>query len=251
MNMDSLNRWLVLGANVGVLAGFVVLVLELNQSRNVVRAQTRNDVAMGFITLSSLPAADSQLASVIRRGDAGEYAVSQDEEFSGSGAPVYKHQERGPGWEVPAHEGRNLVDIESPVAKYIGEVETVLHEIASDLIHLDVLYVPAAPGRPYHVLVTSGMSDLAMSVPDGMEKYDRAELLVVLPETWPISDQAIRDESNYWPIRWLKYIGRLPHEYSTWIGWGHTIPNSNPPERIAKSLTSEQANLKVDSANRK
>lgn len=161
--------------------------------------------------------------------------MSQDEEVSKSGAPIYRHKEPAQGWQAPVHERRNLEDIENHVAKYIGEVETVLHEIASDLIHLDVLYVPAVPGRPYHVLVTSGMSDLAMSIPDGMEEYDRAELLVVLPETWPISEQAMTDEASYWPIRWLKYVGRLPHNYNSWVGWGHTIPNSNPPEKIANT----------------
>ena len=45
----------------------------------------------------------------------------------------------------------------------------------------------------------------------------------------------LEDEANYWPIRWLKQIGRLPHEYHTWIGYGHSIPNGDPPEPIANT----------------
>lgn len=163
----------------------------------------------------------------------GEGTLSNDEEVSRSGAPIFRHKDRDGEWEAPAHENRNLDDIERHVETQIGSIETVLHELVSDLIHLDILYVAPQPDRPYHVLITSGMSDLAMSTPTEYEEYNRAELLIVLPESWPISDEAFGDEANYWPIRWLKKIGRLPHEYDTWIGWGHTIPNSNPPEKIA------------------
>ncbi|MCM1253368.1 MAG: suppressor of fused domain protein [Clostridium sp.] len=32
-------------------------------------------------------------------------------------------------------------------------------------------------------------------------------------------------DAYYWPIRWLKYLARFPHEYKTWLGTGHTLPN--------------------------
>ena len=41
------------------------------------------------------------------------------------------------------------------------------------------------------------------------------------------------NEENYWPIRLMKSIARLPHEYETWIGPGHTIPNGDPPAPYA------------------
>jgi hypothetical protein len=31
----------------------------------------------------------------------------------------------------------------------------------------------------------------------------------------------------------LKQLARLPHEYGTWLGAGHTIPNGDPPEPYA------------------
>jgi hypothetical protein len=80
MNLDRVNRWLSFLANVGVLCGLLLLVLELNQSRDMVRAQTRNDVAMGIVELMSLLATDPELANVARRGDAGE-ELSPDEQF--------------------------------------------------------------------------------------------------------------------------------------------------------------------------
>jgi hypothetical protein len=51
MNPDSLNRWLTLGANVGVLVGLLLLVFELNQNRDMIRAQTRNEMAAGIVAI--------------------------------------------------------------------------------------------------------------------------------------------------------------------------------------------------------
>jgi hypothetical protein len=28
-------------------------------------------------------------------------------------------------------------------------------------------------------------------------------------------------------------MARLPHEYNTWLGYGHTVPNGDPPEAFA------------------
>ena len=158
--------------------------------------------------------------------------MNEDEEKSPSGSPILRHENNDRGFTAPEEHARNLEEIETHLEKHIGPVETVFHEIVSDLIHLDVLYIPPTLDRPFAVLATSGVSDLPMVVPAGAEEFARAELLIALPKDWQISDEAFKDESNYWPARWLKYIGRLPHEYNTWIGWGHTIPNGDPPEPI-------------------
>ncbi len=161
--------------------------------------------------------------------------MADEIETSESGDPIHRHKAKERDWEVPQHSGRNLESVEQHVEQYIGEVETVFHEIMSDRVHLDVMFVPATDERPYHVLVTSGVSDLPMTVPEGMEDFNRVELLMALPASWPITEESFKDEANYWPVRWLKMVGRLPHDYDTWIGWGHTIPNGDPPEPIANT----------------
>ncbi|MBK9578792.1 MAG: suppressor of fused domain protein [Fibrobacterota bacterium] len=158
-----------------------------------------------------------------------------NDERSASGAPIYRHEERTKPFSIPNHATSNLEQIEAHVEAHIGKVETVYHEIISDLVHIDVLFVKATDERPYHVLVTSGVSDEPMNVPPGLEEHRRVELLIALPKDWPLTSEAMEEENNYWPIRWLKTIGRLPHEYDTWIGWGHTIPNGDPAENIANT----------------
>ena len=105
-------------------------------------------------------------------------------------------------------------------------------------MHIDVHVVPANEQFPYLRLVTSGMSDLPMTVPAEVDadvpRY--MELMVTLPADWPISQDAFEDERNYWPVRLLKGMARLPHEYDTWLGFGHTIPNGHPSEPYAPGV---------------
>jgi hypothetical protein len=39
MDADNVNRWLTLGANVGVLVGIILILLELNQNAELMLAQ--------------------------------------------------------------------------------------------------------------------------------------------------------------------------------------------------------------------
>jgi len=149
-----------------------------------------------------------------------------------AGGNILRHKPRESDFTHPEHFAIHCEEIEAHLAKHIGPMHTVFHEIVSDLVHLDVLWVQATPERPFHLLVTSGMGDLPMSVPEGLEEFRHAEVFMALPPDWKVGEDA---EEHHWPIRWLKQIGRLPHEYQTWIGNGHTIPNGDPPETIANT----------------
>jgi hypothetical protein len=162
-----------------------------------------------------------------------DQADDDDQERSLSGAPIWRHEPRKSDWTLPEKSGVNLEEIEAHLEKYVGKVDMVFHEILSDLVHLDVMHLKVAGDGGYNLLVTSGMSDLPMTVPEGLEEFRRAELMIALPADWPLTQEAFADEANYWPVRWLKQLGRLPHEYQTWLGWGHTVPNGDPAEPIA------------------
>jgi hypothetical protein len=77
------------------------------------------------------------------------------------------------------------------------------------------------------------MSDLPMTVPEELEGLRYAELCILLPNDWALGEEEFKDESNYWPVRWLKKLARFPHEYGTWLGYGHTIPNGENAEPFA------------------
>jgi hypothetical protein len=70
-------------------------------------------------------------------------------------------------------------------------------------------------------------------VAEGLEDLSYAELLLSLPPDWRLRQEDFKDESNYWPVRMLKMLTRMPHEYDTWLGEAHTIPNGDPPKPYA------------------
>ena len=72
MESDRLNRWLTLGANVGVLIGIILLIIELDQNRDMMRAQIRNELARGVQDLLVIAVADQDLADLLFRADTGE-----------------------------------------------------------------------------------------------------------------------------------------------------------------------------------
>jgi hypothetical protein len=150
-----------------------------------------------------------------------------------SGSPIYQHRDALP-WAPP--QGEEFIEqISDHIEKHLGPVETVFHELISDKVHVDVHFVKPTTDFPYVRLITSGMSDLPMKTPDDDRIPKHAELLVTLPADWRLTQGDLQDERWYWPVRLLKVLARLPHEYETWLGWGHTVPNCDPPAAYASN----------------
>lgn len=72
MDSDRVNRWLTLGANIGVLIGIILLLVELDQNRDMLRSQTRNELTMGIVGIMSGYAESSELSNIVARARAGE-----------------------------------------------------------------------------------------------------------------------------------------------------------------------------------
>jgi hypothetical protein len=160
--------------------------------------------------------------------------VTEDTEYSESGTPIYRHTSRHDSWEAPQSDPDALETLDAYYGAHLGE-GWVYHEIISHIVHIDVHVFLPTPSRNYYTLVTSGMSDRPMTTPDDAEQSQYAELLMCLPPTWQVSEAAFEDPNYYWPIRWLKYLARLPHEYDTWLGVGHSVPNGDPAEPFASN----------------
>ncbi|NVK38445.1 MAG: suppressor of fused domain protein [Gammaproteobacteria bacterium] len=101
-----------------------------------------------------------------------------------------------------------------------GECESVSHEIIPMLPHIDVfIYKPGYQGREFFTLVSSGMSDMPMTLPDGIsDEYERAEIVMYVTEP--------KDEY----INLIRHFARYPHKYETYFANSHTIPNGQPAE---------------------
>jgi hypothetical protein len=158
--------------------------------------------------------------------------------MSEGGSRILRHAEKDRPYGVAEGDGEALEAIDKHLRAYIGEPANVFHELLSDIVHIDVHMIAPSAQRDFYTLVTTGMSDLPMTGPEGAEDMRYAELMLALPRDWTpglLWEADLEDEVLYWPIRLLKMLARLPHSYGTWLGVGHTIPNGDPAEPYAKN----------------
>ena len=101
-------------------------------------------------------------------------------------------------------------------------------------VHLDLVSVPPTDDDPYYKMVTMGMGAYAMNVPEELKEYnlEHAEMVFYLPKNWSIKSS---DEKDYWPLRYMKILGRLPLEMDTWLGYGHTIHGNEDMSPFAEN----------------
>ena len=69
--VERIGTWLTLVANLGVLAGLVLVILQLNQNERMIRAQTRHEIAIGIAQLLMDTAGNPQLNELIVRDNEG------------------------------------------------------------------------------------------------------------------------------------------------------------------------------------
>lgn len=169
---------------------------------------------------------------ILGRNKKGNIMSNNDNEVSESGAPIFTYTDGEKEWQA-AHGEECIEEISNHINRFIGEIHLVFHELVSDTVHIDVHHVAPTKDRPFHTLITSGMSDLPMTIPEEADVTKYMELMIHLPENWKISEEDFKDERWYWPIRTLKFLARFPHKFDSWLGWGHTIPNGHPAEPYA------------------
>lgn len=124
-----------------------------------------------------------------------------------------------------AHIERHLGPIADTFVEPAGDASVEIRPIA---IHR----VRASAERPIHTLVTTGMSDRPMRTGANSAAPRHIELMMTLPRTWRFEDPQT-DGTGYWPVRLLAQLARHPEEHATWLGWGHTVPNGEPPVAYA------------------
>jgi hypothetical protein len=149
------------------------------------------------------------------------------------GSKIYRHTERMQQLRNEGGESEALIEaIIAHMTAQVGAPARVLHERLPSSQAIDIHIVP--PGdEPVLTLFTTGMSEHPMTMPAGVPLPRRAELILRLPETWPITEEALTNPRTSWPIQWLRTLARLPRRYGTWLAPTHTIPNGEPPQPLS------------------
>ena len=67
LDSDRLNRWLTLGANLGVLVGFILLIVEIEQNSDLVRAEIEQSRSESYVAWLRQAAANDQILELFVR----------------------------------------------------------------------------------------------------------------------------------------------------------------------------------------
>ncbi|MGM0479623.1 MAG: suppressor of fused domain protein [Bacteroidota bacterium] len=110
-----------------------------------------------------------------------------------------------------------------------------VHELPDETgENIDLLLLDIESKIPIKVLMTNGLSDYSMPVPEKYEERTHNEIYFALPSYWEIEDH--NNPKMNWPIQTLKKLANHVIEKQTWYGPGHTFSNGNPPKALSESM---------------
>jgi hypothetical protein len=151
---------------------------------------------------------------------------------SRGGSWIVRHTAAGGGRE-PAWQAGGFHDELGDVLAAAFAEPFALHWVLEDGEHIDIWVVPPNERRAYQTLVTAGMSDNPMTVPDGYEERARLELTLSLPANWTLTNETMKSERVFWPVRLLRNLALYPRRYATFLDVTHTVPNGDEAEPYA------------------
>ncbi len=123
MDTNNVNRWLTLGANIGVLIGIILLIVELDQTRDMMRAQIRNELARSSQDLLGIAVADQDLADLLFRAETDESLLPAESWRVGTwDQMVFRY------WENVHYQYRQGLYDESEFSAHRGAILDVLAE---------------------------------------------------------------------------------------------------------------------------
>lgn len=99
--------------------------------------------------------------------------------------------------------------------------------------HVDILQIDLELRSPVTLLMTNGLSNYTMPVPDKLRDFAHAELYVCLPSYWEVD---MENPQFNWPYFQLQKLAQHLIEKQTWFGVGHTFSNGNPPEPLSHKM---------------
>lgn len=104
------------------------------------------------------------------------------------------------------------------IAKHWGQPELVINEIVPSWPPVELHIVPASEDRPFYTVITKGMSDCPMEIPEGMGDEKFVELVMCLPQGWPYDRDSLRDPRVFWPFKYLGKLAKVTHQDGGWVG---------------------------------
>ena len=82
MQVGSLNRWVTFGANLGVLIGIVILILEITQTNTIAREEMENQIRIEYNSLLGFILSDPSFREFYSDISKADYALTDDDKIT-------------------------------------------------------------------------------------------------------------------------------------------------------------------------
>jgi hypothetical protein len=86
------------------------------------------------------------------------------------------------------------------------------------------------------ILLTNGLSEYKMPVPEKFKERAFNELFFCLPSYWDLNDR--NNPTMNWVFVWIQKLYKHVTDKATWFGPGHTIPCGNPFKSLSETMKS-------------
>lgn len=147
---------------------------------------------------------------------------------SRSGSPIHRHT-RTAAPRMSSGDPVARAAVTTHIERHLGPIAWTFEDPSTAWARIDVHVVAENENVPGLALVTSGMSEQLPGEP----RRQPTELVICVRPGWPGMAGEPCDEEDLWPVRLLRDLARLPHQFDTHLGMGHTVPNGDPPMSYA------------------
>ena len=127
---------------------------------------------------------------------------------------------------------KEITPLHQALAARFGEhrvqaLPTVEGEIPLLLLDLEL-------ASPVTVLMTNGLSDYNMPVPERLMNRNFNEIYFCLPSYWEWEDT--ENPQMNWVFPWIKRLAKYVVDKQSWFGPGHTMPCGVAQERLSATM---------------
>ena len=109
-----------------------------------------------------------------------------------------------------------------------------VHELETAEGDIPLLMLDLELKTPVTVLMTNGLSDYKMPVPEKMEGFEYNELFFCLPSYWEWEDRS--NPSMSWVFDWIQKRAKYVVEKETLCGHGHTLPTNKDMDPLSPTM---------------
>lgn len=109
--------------------------------------------------------------------------------------------------------------------------DNVINHPSNDDGSLPLLEIKLDLRSKITVLMTNGLSNYTMPVPEKYKERSKVELYFCLPSYWDLAT-----DNGKWVIEWLNKLAKHCTDNKTWYGIGHTFPNGNPAMPLSQTM---------------